>query len=44
MKNGVPWDTAFSLDDVEATAFGIMCWEWKGGKFNYETMDWEAQG
>lgn len=41
VKNGVPFDTAFALDDVTRAAFCIKFSEFEGHKFNYRTMEFE---
>lgn len=41
MKNGVPFDVAFSLYDHELVAWGVIMGEMEGGKFSWETMSWE---
>jgi len=41
VKNGIPFDVAFSLDDVMRTAWSIMFSEMKGATFNWHTMQFE---
>lgn len=41
VHNGVPFDTAFQLDDRTRTAFSIVFSEFHGGKFNWSTMRFE---
>ena len=41
MKNGIPFDVAFSLDDVKRAAFSIIFSEMEGHKFNWDALDWE---
>ena len=43
VRNGVPFDVAFSLSDVDRTAWSIMFGEMDGGKFNVSTMRWEER-
>jgi hypothetical protein len=39
VKNGVPFDLAFSLDDVTRAAFCIKFSEFEGNKFDYNRME-----
>lgn len=41
MKNGVPFDVAFALDDVTRAAFSIVFSEQEGSKFSWHTMRFE---
>jgi hypothetical protein len=41
VKNGVPFDVAFSLDDVMRTAWAIMFSEMQGAQFNWQSMQFE---
>jgi len=41
VKNGVPFDVAFSLDDLERTAYAIAFSEMEGAKFNWDSMRFE---
>ncbi len=43
MRSGVPFDTAFSLDDVTRAAWCIIFSEFEGRRFNFNTMDWERE-
>lgn len=43
VRNGVPFDTAFSMDEMMRSALGIMFSEMEGAKFNIEAMAFEAQ-
>lgn len=43
MKNNVPFDVAFSLDDVTRTAWCIVFSEFEGAKFNFNTMRFEEE-
>lgn len=43
VKNGVPFDVAFSLDDIEATAFLIILHEMDGGTFDWSEMRWRRR-
>ena len=43
MKNGVPFDVAMSLPELERAAFAISFGEIDGGVFNFETMRWDDQ-
>jgi hypothetical protein len=41
VKQGVPFDVAFSLPNDERVAWLIICGEIEGGKFNWSTAEWE---
>ncbi len=41
IQNGVPFDVAFSLDDIHRAAWSIIFSEMNGAKFNWNTMDFE---
>ena len=41
--NGVPYDVAFSMEDVELTAAFISIGQLSGGKWNWAGMCWEKQ-
>jgi hypothetical protein len=43
VRNGVPFDVAFSVDDATRTAFSIVFSEFEGNKFNYERMEFEKE-
>lgn len=43
MKNGVPFDVAFSLEDEEAFAYGIVFGEFEGGSWDWNIMDWSKK-
>ena len=38
MKNGVPFDVAFSLDDITRTAWAIKMSIFEGGEFDWHLM------
>ncbi len=40
MKNGVPFDVAFSLSTEERTAWGIIFCEFEGGSYDWDAMTW----
>jgi len=40
VKNNVPFDVAFSLDDTTRTAFAIMFSEMEGNKFDWDLLDY----
>lgn len=44
VKNNVPFDVAFSLDDVTRTAWCIVFSEFEGNKFNWDAMKFEDPG
>jgi hypothetical protein len=39
VKNGVPFDVAFSLGNKERVAWSIIMSEHEGAKFNWETFN-----
>lgn len=39
MKNGVPFDVAFGLDEVTRAAFSIVFSEMEGNKFDFNRME-----
>ncbi len=41
VKNGVPFDVAFGVDDVTRAAWSIIFSEMEGAKFNTRTMQFE---
>lgn len=41
VKNGVPFDTAFQLDEVTRAGFCIIFAGFEGAKFNWNTMAFE---
>lgn len=41
MKNGIPFDVAFGLDDVTRAGWCIVFSEMEGSKFNWGSMTWE---
>jgi DNA-directed RNA polymerase subunit K/omega len=43
VKNGVPFDVAFSLPDEERKAWSIALGEIDGGKFNFDMGRWEER-
>jgi len=38
VRNGIPFDVAFTLPDVERTAFSIVFSELEGNEFDYNAM------
>lgn len=42
MKNGVPFDVAFSLEARRVTAFAIIFGELEGGTWDWSRMEWDA--
>lgn len=38
MRNGVPYDVAFSLGDRERAAYAIVLSQFEGGRFDWETF------
>jgi hypothetical protein len=41
VKGGIPFDLAFSLDEVTRAAFCIVLSEMEGSKFDWHRMDFE---
>lgn len=41
VRNGVPFDTAFQLDEVTCAAFCIILSEQDGSEFSFETMSYK---
>jgi hypothetical protein len=41
VKNGVPFDVAFQMDEILRAAMAIKFAEFEGSKFNWHTMDFE---
>lgn len=38
VKNGIPFDVAFALGDIERAAFAIIFSEQEGAEFDFNTM------
>lgn len=36
--NGVPWEVAINMDDIERTGIGIILSEFNGNKFDVNSM------
>lgn len=43
MKNGVPYDVAFSLPPALRLAYAIAFGQFEGGKFDWGRMQWEER-
>jgi hypothetical protein len=43
VKNGVPLDLAFRLDDVTRAAWAIIFGEFRGSVFDFTTMKFEEK-
>jgi hypothetical protein len=41
IKNGIPFDVAFALDDVRRGAFAIAFSEMEGNEFDWHTMSFK---
>jgi hypothetical protein len=41
VRNGVPFDTAFQLDDATRTAFAIVFSEFEGNEFDFNRMEFK---
>ena len=44
VKNGVPFDVAFSLDDEERSAWAIIFCQFEGNKFDWTRGRWAEKG
>lgn len=44
VRNGVPFDVAFALDDVSRAGWCIVFSEMEGAKFNWHTMSFDKDG
>ena len=42
MKNGVPFDIAFSLPLIDRRAFAVALGEMEGGRYDWDRLGWEA--
>lgn len=40
MKNGVPWDVAWSLEDTEVLAYCVTFGRFEGNEFDWQQMKW----
>jgi hypothetical protein len=40
VKSGVPFQTAFEMEDLWADALGIAFGEFAGGEWDWEDMSW----
>lgn len=43
MKNGIPFDVAFGLNDVTRAAFAISFSEMEGNEFDWTTMSFKER-
>lgn len=43
VKNGIPFDVAFSLDSTERLAWVVIFGQLNGLSYNWETGDWDKQ-
>ena len=43
MKNGVPYDVAFSLQPEYVAAYGIIFGEMEGNEFDWSTFLWKKR-
>ncbi len=41
VKNGIPFDVAFSLDPVERLAWVVIFGEFNGLTFNWDSQSWD---
>ncbi len=44
VRNGVPFDVAFSLPSDERLAWVVALGSLDGGKFDFTTMRWQEEG
>jgi hypothetical protein len=40
VKNGVPFDVAFSLDETDRLAYAIILGKFEGGEWDFSRMRW----
>lgn len=43
MKNGVPFDVAFALEEHELIAYGVIFGEIDGGEWSWDTLTWKSK-
>ena len=43
MRNGVPFDLAFQMDDLTRAASAIVFSQFEGNEFDFRTMSWKKQ-
>jgi hypothetical protein len=43
VKNGVPYDKAFTLPIEDVASYGIIFGEFEGRKFDWNRMRWEER-
>ncbi len=43
VRNGIPFDVAFTVDDVTRAAWCIVFSEMEGNRFNWNRMQFEEQ-
>jgi len=43
VRNGIPFDVAFSVDDVTRAGWSIMFSEMEGAKFDWERLAFEEE-
>lgn len=43
VRNGIPFDTAFQLDDLTRAAFCIILSEQDGAEFDFDTMKYRER-
>ncbi len=43
LKNGVPFNVAFGIDDTLRLAFAITFGELDGGEFDFTSMSWREK-
>jgi hypothetical protein len=41
VKNGIPFDVAFSLEPTERLAYAVILGELNGGRYNWQTSSFE---
>jgi len=41
IKHGIPFDVAFSVDDITRAGWSIIFSEMEGNKFNFNTMQFD---
>jgi len=40
VKNGVPWDVAWSLEDGDVLAYCVAFGTFEGNEFDWQSMKW----
>jgi len=43
VKNGIPYDIAMNLDDVERLAYAVIMGQFDGNSFNWDRGQWKER-